>query len=70
MEVNIDVRGAVELAVFFTIVLFLVRVFKFATFSWWWVAAPLIVLAGILLLVGLVTFIMIAVAKLAQKNRE
>ena len=36
MEVNIDVRGAVELAVFFTIVLFFVRVFNFATFSWWW----------------------------------
>ena len=68
IEVKIDLAGTIELAVFLTIVLAVGRLLKLWTFSWWWVASPILALVGIGIIGVLVVYLVLIVKGLAERR--
>ena len=67
-EIKIDLGGTIELAVFLTIVLAVGRLLKLWTFSWWWVASPVLALVGIGIIGVLVVYLVLIVKGLAERR--
>lgn len=70
IEVKIDLAGTIELAVFLTVVLAVGRALKLWTFSWWWVASPILALVGIGIIGVLVVYLVLVVKGLAERRLE
>ena len=63
MEIKVDMGGAIELAIFLTLVLAAGNLLKlWAPISWWWVASPLLALV-----VGWFLFIIISLVAIIIK---
>lgn len=68
IEVKIDLGGTIELAIFLTIVLAVGRALKLWTFSWWWVASPVLALVGIGIIGVLVVYLVLIIKGLAERR--
>ena len=67
-EIRIDFGGTIELAGFLTVILALGKLLKMWSMSWWWVASPVLVLVGALLLTALITYVVLIVKNLAERR--
>ena len=67
-EIRVDLGGTIELALFLTIVLAVGKLLKLWSMSWWWVASPVLVLVGALILTALITYLVIIVKHLAERR--
>ena len=67
-EININLGGTIELAIFLTLVLALGKLLKLWTMSWWWVASPVLVLVGALVVTAILTYLVIIVKNLAERR--
>ena len=69
-EININLGGTIELAVFLTLVLALGRILKLWTISWWIVATPVLVLVGALVVTAILTYLVIVIKNLAERRSQ
>lgn len=69
-EININLGGTIELAVFLTLVLALGRILKLWTISWWIVATPVLVLVGALVVTAILTYLVIIIKNLAERRSQ
>ena len=68
-EITIDFSGVIELAVFLTVVLAVCRLLKIWTFSWWWVASPILALIGLVIVGLIVVYAVLVVKGLAERQQ-
>ena len=69
IEININISGVIELAVFLTLVLALGRLLKIWTFSWWWVASPALAVVALGLIAVIVVYAVLVVKGLAERQQ-
>ena len=69
-EININLGGTIELAVFLTLVLALGRILKLWTISWWIVATPVLVLVAALVVTAILTYLVIIIKNLAERRSQ
>lgn len=69
-EININLGGTIELAIFLTLVLALGNLLKLWTMSWWVVAVPVLILVGALVVTAILTYLVIIIKNLAERRSQ